>query len=138
MHQAFRFLYFLLEKLLVFEQALRHAVVCEGRLELAPRLKKWHHYHVDVAELELERIASGTVEEGRDCEVEFSLQVALLVVFLHFVCEPFEVNNRKFARVAVVARVQTHVKNKLFVLVVVLRELLGGKSALKLHCKFKN
>lgn len=138
LHQALRFLHFLLQQLLVLQKALRHAVLRDGGLELAPGLEERHDDDIDVAELELERIAGGAVEEGRNSKVEFPLQVALLVVLLHFVGEPLEVNDGELAGVAVVARVQTHVQDQLLVLVVVLGELLRGEAPLELHCKVSN
>ena len=102
LHQGFGLFDFLLEELFVFEKALRHAVLGVGGLKLRPRREQRHHHHVDVAQLELEGVARRAVEEGRNREVELALQVALLVVLLHLVGEPFEIDDRQLAGVAVV------------------------------------
>jgi hypothetical protein len=136
LHQALGFLDLLLQQLFVFEKALGHAVLRNCRLELAPRLEQRHYHHIDVAQLKLKWVTGCAVEEWRNSEVELAFQIALLVILLHLVREPLKVNDWQLAWVAVVARVQTHIQNKLLVLVVIFWELLGGKTPLELHYKF--
>jgi len=74
--------------------------------------------------LELKGVARRAVEEWRDGEVQLAFQVTLLVVLLHFVGEPFEIDDGQLAGVAVVRRIQTHIQNQLLVFVVVFWEFL--------------
>lgn len=92
-------------------------------------------HDVKVTELVLEGVAHSPVEERSAREFQLMLKISLLVILLHFVVEPFEVQDRALAGGAVVRSVETHVQNQLFVFCLVVWELFGAQSALKSHYK---
>ena len=81
------------------------------------------HHHVDVAKLVLEGVAHSSVKERSAGKFQLTLKIALLIIFLHFVIEPFEVQDGALAGRAVVRGVKTHIQNQLFVFCLVVREL---------------
>ena len=91
------------------------------------------HNDVNVAKLILERVADRSVKERSTRKLQLTLKISLLVILLHFIVEPFEVQNWALARGTVVRSVQTHIQNQLFVFCLVIWELFRAQSALKSH-----
>jgi hypothetical protein len=69
------------------------------------------HHDVNVAKLVLERVADSSVEEWSAREFQLALKISLLIILLHFIVEPFEVQDGALARGAVVRRIQAHIQN---------------------------
>ena len=116
-------------------QTFYYERIAELWLEVAPRLKEWISNDINVAQLELEWIARGPVEEGTHREVQLALQITLLIVLFHLDGHPAEVEHRVLCRVRVVRAIQHHVQHQLFVLHRVLWELLRCHTTLECHYK---
>jgi len=101
-HQCFGFFYLLLDQFPIFNESLIHAVLSEDSLELYNSLEHGHDNDVDVAKLILKGVASGSVKKVCYREIELSLQIALLVVLLHFNSKPFEIQYAEFAGTAMI------------------------------------
>jgi hypothetical protein len=101
-HQCFGLLHFLFDQFPIFNKSLIHAVLSKDSFEVHNRLEDGHYNNVDVAELVLEGVAGCSVEKVSYREIELSLQIALLVVLLHFHSKPLEIQNAEFTGAAVV------------------------------------
>jgi hypothetical protein len=79
----------------------------------------------NVADLVLEWVTCGSIEEWRNGVAHFLFDVTLLEVLFHLSGHPFEIHDAALARVAVVRGVEAHGQDHLLVLSCGFRELLG-------------
>ena len=114
-------------------KALEDEQVVHLCLPGAPRVKQRRRYHIDVAQLESERVARGSVEERSDSEVKLALEVTLLIVLFHLDGHPLEVKDGGLGAGGVVRAVQDHVHDQLLVIHRVFWELFRRHSALERH-----
>jgi len=60
------------------------------------------HNDFNVADLEFERVTSGSIKERRDSVTHLLFNITLLEVLFHFCGHPFEVHDAAFARIAMI------------------------------------